>query len=120
MEIMMSTAVTKVMPEHVWRLVRNAYADCGKKKGCRYRLLSVDEGHSLSVEWRTWFSRLVVTHRVTPHPVGSEIMYQVAFCGIFGSCIRFFLRKRMQTMLDTVLKQFVQKLQFALDETGSL
>jgi len=105
-----STVVTKALPERVWAFFRESYGEQGKKAGCKYRILSVLEGHSLTVQWKTLFARLIFTHQVTPHPLGSEISYLVEIRGFFSFGARYFLKRRIQRSLDSVLQQLAKKL----------
>lgn len=114
----------RVPPELVWEAWEKAHAAQSQKeleagqKGVhksggkfRYQVLEVKKGESFSIMWKTLFVRLIFSHSVRPLRNGSEIRYQVKIKGLFAWAVRWFLEKKIQSNIRSILKALVYQLE---------
>lgn len=116
---------TKVNPQAVWQAWQKAHAmsadfvpgkkgslKTGRSSQFHYQILSVREGESFSILWKSLFVRLLFTQEVTPHTErGSQIRYSVNISGFFAWPARFFLKNKIQRNLSLVLHSLVKELE---------
>lgn len=106
-----SSVQTSVPPQIVWISFQKTFSEeKGKSGRFKYRILSVREGESFSLLWKTFFSRMIFTYSVVPHERGSEISTQVEIRGLFSRLLRYFLKNKIQQSLDLSLKELVTRL----------
>jgi len=106
-----SAIQTRISPEVIWHSFSRTFsAEKGKEGRFKYRILSINEGESFTLLWKTFFARLVFTYAVVPHSTGSEISTQVEIRGVFSRILRYFLKNKIQRSLDLSLNELVKKL----------
>ena len=118
---MEATIESGVPCEAVWRAWEKAHGihaggpiepgQRSKSPGFKYKILSVVQGESFSMLWKSLFVRLIFTYSVRALKRGSEIRYAVEITGLFAWPVRFMLRNKIQKNLSFVLKEFAKKLE---------
>jgi hypothetical protein len=106
-----SAVRTRISPEIIWHSFSRTFsAENGKNGRFKYRILSINEGESFTLLWKTFFARLVFTYAVVPCQTGAEISTQVEIRGIFSRILHYFLKNKIQRSLDLSLHELVKKL----------
>lgn len=119
-----SVIQTKVLPSKVWQSWHKAHKmekgfHSGQKGALTtkegsvfsYRILDVHENESFKILWKSLFVHLIFTHTVRPQGKGSEISYQVEIRGLMAPLARIFLRKKIQSNLQLILRSLVRELE---------
>ena len=110
----------RVPPEEVWAVWERAHALHGQKgiregqKGkdqFRYEVLDVKKGESFSILWKTFFVRLIFTHRVEGTKYGSQISYKVQIKGLFAWPVSWLLGEKIRKNIGLVLKGVAKDLE---------
>jgi carbon monoxide dehydrogenase subunit G len=102
----MEETATKLPADVVWRAWEIAHA----KKGVRYKIMDVAPGRQLTVMWRAWGSKLLITYRVIPTDTGSNVGWSCQIKGPFAWIVRFFAQRKIELALRRAMADFVQNM----------
>lgn len=122
----MQQIYAKVAPQKVWAAWEKAHSlhsnsafapgqkaktQGEKAKGFKYKIIDLEQGESFTILWKSYFARLLFTHRVRPQSNGSLIEMGFQIKGPFAWPLRWMLEKKIQKNLAHVLAQMAKQLE---------
>jgi len=86
------------------------FVENGKGGKTAFKIFDVEEEKSFKMIWYSFLVNMIFFYTVEQQKRGSLISCKVAFGGMFGWLVKFFLKNRVKKELENTLKEFAYRL----------